>query len=116
MCIGQKIRKEREKQGFSRDALVKKTDITVNTLYKIETGKMPNPSFEIIKKIANDVNLGLGFETPDVIDTCVGNVTVNSGKENYKIPKDGLCMIDDKTFSLRIIGCADKYQFWLYLG
>jgi len=48
MDIGKKLREAREKKGLSRDELVKKADITVNTLYKIETGKMPKPSFEIV--------------------------------------------------------------------
>jgi len=52
MDIGKKLREAREKQGLSRDALVKKADITVNTLYKIETDKMPKPSFEIVKRLA----------------------------------------------------------------
>ncbi|MGA0242634.1 MAG: helix-turn-helix domain-containing protein, partial [Candidatus Marinamargulisbacteria bacterium] len=50
--IGKKLREAREKQGLSRNELVKKADITVNTLYKIETGKMPKPSFEIVKKLS----------------------------------------------------------------
>ena len=59
MDIGKKLREAREKKGLSRDELVKKADITVNTLYKIETGKMPKPSFEIISKIALALDLSL---------------------------------------------------------
>ena len=59
MRLGEKIRKEREQQGLSRDNLVKKMDISVNTLYKIETSKMPRPSFEIIKKIAVALKISL---------------------------------------------------------
>jgi transcriptional regulator with XRE-family HTH domain len=59
MCIGKKLRKAREKQGLSRDQLVKKADITVNTLYKIETGKMPKPSFEIVKKLTQALSISL---------------------------------------------------------
>ena len=59
MNLGKKIRDAREKEGLSRDELVKKADITVNTLYKIETGKMPKPSFEIIKKLAQALNISL---------------------------------------------------------
>ncbi len=59
MCIGKKLREARGKRGLSRDALVKKTDITVNTLYKIETGKMPKPSFEIIKKLSQALGISL---------------------------------------------------------
>jgi transcriptional regulator with XRE-family HTH domain len=46
-------------RALSRDALVKKADITVTTLYKIETGKMPKPSFEIMKHIAQALNISL---------------------------------------------------------
>lgn len=59
MDVGKKIREEREKKGLSRDELVKKIDITVNTLYKIETGKMPKPSFEIVKKLGQALNISL---------------------------------------------------------
>jgi transcriptional regulator with XRE-family HTH domain len=59
MEIGKKLRKAREAQGLSRDELVKKADITVNTLYKIETLRMPNPSFEIISKLAKALNISL---------------------------------------------------------
>ena len=59
MDIGKKLREAREKQGLSRDELVKKTDITVNTLYKIETGKMPKPSFEIVKKLSQALGISL---------------------------------------------------------
>ena len=59
MDIGKKLREAREKQGLSRDELVKKADITVNTLYKIETGKMPKPSFEIVKKLSQALDISL---------------------------------------------------------
>ena len=59
MDIGKKLREAREKKGLSRDELVKKADITVNTLYKIETGKMPKPSFEIVKKLSQALDISL---------------------------------------------------------
>lgn len=59
MDIGKKLREAREKQGLSRDELVKKAGITVNTLYKIETGKMPKPSFEIVKKLSQALDISL---------------------------------------------------------
>ena len=59
MDIGKKLREAPEKKGLSRDELVKKADITVNTLYKIETGKMPKPSFEIVKKLSQALDISL---------------------------------------------------------
>ena len=59
MDIGKKLREARGKKGLSRDELVKKADITVNTLYKIETGKMPKPSFEIVKKLSQALDISL---------------------------------------------------------
>ena len=59
MDIGKKLREAREKKGLSRDELVKKADITVNTLYKIETGKMPKPSFEMVKKLSQALDISL---------------------------------------------------------
>ena len=59
MDTGKKLREAREQKGLSRDALVREVGITVNTLYKIETGKIPKPSFEIVKQLAQALEISL---------------------------------------------------------
>jgi transcriptional regulator with XRE-family HTH domain len=59
MTIGEKIRKIREKKGMTRDDIIRKTDLTTSTLYKIETNRMPKPSFDIIAKIAKALDCTL---------------------------------------------------------
>jgi len=59
MLLGDKIRKIREEKGLTRDDIVRKTDLTASTLYKIETNRMPKPSFEVTSKIAKALNCTL---------------------------------------------------------
>ena len=59
MFLGDTIRKIREEKGLTRDDIVRKTDLTASTLYKIETNRMPKPSFEIVAKIANALGVSL---------------------------------------------------------
>jgi len=50
--IGRNIRKFREKAGFSQDRLSKLTDLSLNTVVKIESGRNPNPTIQTLSKIA----------------------------------------------------------------
>ncbi|MFC1616834.1 helix-turn-helix domain-containing protein [Candidatus Margulisiibacteriota bacterium] len=57
--LGEKIRAAREKKKLTREDLTRNTDLTLSAIYKIETGKMPKPSFEIIVKIAKALEISL---------------------------------------------------------
>jgi len=50
--IGKNIRKFREKAGVSQDRLSKLTDLSLNTIVKIESGRNPNPTIQTLSKIA----------------------------------------------------------------
>lgn len=50
--VGNNIRNLREKKGISQDRLSKITDLSLNTIVKIESGKNPNPTINTLYKIA----------------------------------------------------------------
>lgn len=59
LTLGQKIKKIRLKQGFSQDELARLADIPYTTLTKIESGKIKNPSFSAVVKVAKALNIKL---------------------------------------------------------
>jgi transcriptional regulator with XRE-family HTH domain len=59
MQLGKKIREIREARGLTREDIVRMTRLTVSTLYKIETGRMKRPSFELISEIAKALNISM---------------------------------------------------------
>jgi len=56
--IGKQIKERRNTLGITQPDLAEMADISVNTLYKIETGQ-GNPTLKVLKKIA-DI-LGMEF-------------------------------------------------------
>ena len=59
LSLAQRIKKLRLKQGFSQDELARLSDIPYTTLTKIESGKIQNPSFKAVSKIAKALNIKL---------------------------------------------------------
>lgn len=59
LSLGQKIKKLRLKQGFSQDELARLADIPYTTLTKVESGKIKNPSFNAVAKIARALKIKL---------------------------------------------------------
>lgn len=57
--LGAKIKSSRLEQNMNQKTLAKKAGITRTYLSEIERGER-NPSFAVIKKIANVLNLGMG--------------------------------------------------------
>jgi outer membrane protein len=55
--ISVNIRKLRIKRGISQDRLSKITDLSLNTIVKIESGKNPNPTIKTLYKIAKSFNI-----------------------------------------------------------
>jgi transcriptional regulator with XRE-family HTH domain len=51
--ISENIKKYRAKLGISQDKLSKLSDVTYNTIIKIESGATYNPRVETLKKIAD---------------------------------------------------------------
>ena len=58
LTLGEKLKKAREKSGYTQENLARFLDVTTQTIYKIEKGKT-NPSFELVKKIAKALNISL---------------------------------------------------------
>jgi len=57
--LRKRIKKFRSKLNISQDKLAKKANIPFCTLVKIEAGHTPNPSMEILIKIADAFEIGL---------------------------------------------------------
>ena len=50
--IGKNIRKLRQAKGLSQDRLSKAADVSYNSIIKLETGGITNPTIETLQKIA----------------------------------------------------------------
>lgn len=57
--IGENIKKLRQEQGISQDALSKKANSAFHTVAKIETGATPNPTIDTVKKISDALGISL---------------------------------------------------------
>ena len=51
------IKKFRSKHGISQDKLSKLSDVTYNTIIKLESGANTNPTIQTLMKIANAFNV-----------------------------------------------------------
>jgi transcriptional regulator with XRE-family HTH domain len=56
--VGKQIKERRDTLGITQPDLAEMADISVNTLYKIETGKA-NPTLKVLNKIADIVGMEL---------------------------------------------------------
>jgi len=50
--IGKNIKKLRQAKGLSQDRLSKAADVSYNSIVKLETGGIINPTIETLQKIA----------------------------------------------------------------
>ncbi len=50
--IGKNIKKLRQAKGLSQDRLSKAADVSYNSIIKLETGGITNPTIETLQKIA----------------------------------------------------------------
>ncbi|MDI9325233.1 MAG: helix-turn-helix transcriptional regulator [Alphaproteobacteria bacterium] len=50
--IGKNIKKFRQEKGLSQDKLSKLSDLSLNTVVKIELDDTPNPTIETMQRIA----------------------------------------------------------------
>ena len=55
--IGKNIKKLRKQKGLSQDRLSKLADISYNTVIKLESGGITNPSIDMLKKLAKALNV-----------------------------------------------------------
>jgi transcriptional regulator with XRE-family HTH domain len=57
--IAKNIRKIRKKKGISQDRLSKLANVAYNTIIKIESGAIQNPTIETVQKIAKALGVSL---------------------------------------------------------
>ncbi|OQB44025.1 MAG: HTH-type transcriptional regulator SinR [Parcubacteria group bacterium ADurb.Bin159] len=57
--IGKNIKKLRKQKGLSQDRLSKLADISYNTVIKLESGGITNPSISTLQKIAKALNVSV---------------------------------------------------------
>ena len=57
--IGKNIKKLRKQKGLSQDRLSKLADISYNTVIKLESGGITNPSIDTLKKLAKALNVSV---------------------------------------------------------
>jgi len=57
--IAKNIKKIRKKKGISQDKLSKLAEVAYNTLIKVESGAIQNPTIETVQKIAKALDTSL---------------------------------------------------------
>ena len=57
--IAKNIKKARKERGISQDKLSKLADVAYNTIIKIESGAIQNPTIETMQKIAKALGVNL---------------------------------------------------------
>ena len=57
MYLAKNIRKFRKLSGLSLEELARKVECSKNYIFEIETGKKNNPTFKLVPKIANALNV-----------------------------------------------------------
>jgi transcriptional regulator with XRE-family HTH domain len=63
MALADALRKKRTECGLSRNELARRAGVDNNYLWRIETGRSPRPSMQIIQRLAD----GLGCQTAELI-------------------------------------------------
>lgn len=61
--IGKNIKQLRQEKGLSQDRLSKLSDLSLNTVVKIELDDTPNPTIETMQRIAK----ALGVSVDDLL-------------------------------------------------
>ena len=57
--IGKNLKKFRKQKELSQDRLSKLADVSYNTVIKLETGGIVNPTIETLRKIAKALGIGV---------------------------------------------------------
>ncbi len=57
--IAKNIKRIRKKKGISQDKLSKLAEVAYNTIIKIESGAIQNPTIETVQKIAKALDVSL---------------------------------------------------------
>jgi len=57
--IGKNLKKLRKQKGLSQDRLSKLADISYNTVIKLESGGITNPSIDTLQKLTKALNVSV---------------------------------------------------------
>ena len=57
--IGKNLKKLRKQKGLSQDRLSKLADVSYNTVIKLESGGITNPTIETLQKIAKALKVSV---------------------------------------------------------
>ncbi len=57
--IGKNIKKLRQAKGLSQDRLSKSADVSYNSIIKLETGGITNPTIETLQKISKALDVSV---------------------------------------------------------
>ena len=57
--IGKNIKRLRQDKGLSQDKLSKLSDLSLNTVVKIELDESPNPTIETVQRIAKALEVSV---------------------------------------------------------
>lgn len=57
--IGKNIKRLRQDRGLSQDKLSKLSDLSLNTVVKIELDESPNPTIETVQRIAKALEVSV---------------------------------------------------------
>ena len=57
--IGKNIKRYRQEKGLSQDKLSKLSDLSLNTVVKIELDDTPNPTIETMQRIAKALDVSV---------------------------------------------------------
>lgn len=55
--LAHNIKDIRERKGISQDRLSKLSDLSLNTIVKIESGRNPNPTIKTLSRIAKSLQV-----------------------------------------------------------
>lgn len=56
MTISEQLKTQREKQKLSLEDLVTRTELSIDTIRRIESGKNLNPTIYVIRKLSEALN------------------------------------------------------------
>ena len=59
--FGQRVARVRQERGFSVQELATKAHTTYQTIWRIETGKMPAPSIVLAQRIGRALGVGVDY-------------------------------------------------------
>lgn len=86
VTFGSEVRRVREGRGWAQNALAERAGIPQPTLGRIESGKIPNPSLDIARRLAAALGASL--------DDLLGGVAIAPAKAPSSVRRSILARVD----------------------